>query len=62
MPIVLLMSSHNNPTESEVAIFTRKSLVSSSILLIKDALYEGKNNLDMPLPPAQCHLVKDFYT
>jgi len=34
IPIVELMSSHNKPTESEVAIFKRKFLVSGSISLI----------------------------
>ncbi len=43
IPIVLLISNHNNATEIDVAIFARKSLVSLSIPLIRAALYEGKN-------------------
>jgi hypothetical protein len=34
IPIVELISNHNKPIESEVAILKRKSLVSGSISLI----------------------------
>jgi hypothetical protein len=47
IPIVELMSNHNKPTESEVAILKRKSRVSGSISLISERLFvlhEGKNN------------------